>query len=46
LSYERVRTEMRSASLAHLEVLPKIAEYREIRCLRVNRELGLLDQGQ
>ena len=26
LSYERVRIEMRSASLAHLEGLPKIAD--------------------
>ena len=46
LSYERVRTEIRSASLAHLEVLPKIADYQEIRCLRLSRELGLLGQDQ
>lgn len=46
LSYERVRTEMRSASLAHLEGLPKIADYVRIRCLRLNRELELPGQGQ
>jgi hypothetical protein len=33
-----VRKLMRSASLAQLEVLPKIADYREIRCLQLSRE--------